>query len=200
MVHKLRQYFLAGIVLVTPIAITVYILVAVFRFTDGLLGKYLNFYIKANLGYSIPGLGLLLFLIIILIAGFFAKNFLGKKIMHLLEGWFLKLPFVSRIYPHVKQFIDLVVAKEKPSFKKVVLIEYPRKGIFSLGFITNESMSEVEEKTREKVVTVLIPSIPNPFSGFFVFCKKEELIYLDITVEEGIKQVVSGGVLQPEKK
>lgn len=195
--HKLRKYFLSGIVVVTPIVITIYILGALFRFTDGLLGRYINYYLRKTLGYTIPGLGLIIFLLVILIVGFFAANFLGKKILRLLEGWFLKIPFVSKIYPHIKQFVDLVAAKEKPSFKKVVLVEYPRKGIYALGFVTNEGMKAVEEKTGQEVVTVIIPSIPNPFSGFFVFCKKEELIYLDITVEEGIKQVVSGGVLQP---
>lgn len=195
--HKLRKYFFSGIVVVTPIVITVSILSALFRFTDGLLGRYINYYLKKNLGYGIPGLGLIIFLLVILVVGFFAANFLGKKILRLLEAWFLKIPFVSRIYPHIKQFVDLVAAKEKPSFKKVVLIEYPRNGIYSLGFITNEGMKEIEEKTGQNIVTVIIPSIPNPFSGFFVFCKKEELIYLDITVEEAIKQVVSGGVLQP---
>jgi uncharacterized membrane protein len=128
--HRIRTYLLTGIALILPIVITVYILVGLFRFTDGLLGRYINYYFRSNFGYTIPGLGLLLFLLIILTVGFFATNFLGKKLLHLLEKLFLKIPFVSKIYPHAKQFINFVVAKDKPSFKKAVLVEYPRKGVF----------------------------------------------------------------------
>lgn len=195
--HKLRKYFLSGVILILPIFITIYILVGLFRFSDGLLGKYINYYFRSNFGYTIPGLGLLLFLAVILITGFFAANFLGKRLLHLLERWFIKLPLVSKIYPYVKQFIDLVLTKERPSFKKVVLVEYPRKGVYSLGFVMNEAMAEVERKTGRQIVTVLIPSVPNPYSGFFVFCNKEDVVYLDISIEDGIKLVVSGGVLQP---
>jgi uncharacterized membrane protein len=195
---KLRRYFLSGIALILPILITLYILIGLFRFCDGLLGRYINYYFKHNFGYTIPGLGLLLFLIIILVTGFIATNFLGKRLLHLLERWFIKLPFVAKIYPHVKQFTDYVFGQEKPSFKKVVLVEYPRKGVYSLGFVTNEGMREVENRTKEEIVTVLIPIAPNPFSGFFVFFKKEEVIYLDMKIDEAIKLIVSGGVLQPE--
>lgn len=195
--HKLRKYFFTGIALILPLIITTYILAALFRFADGLLGRYINFYFKQYFGYTIPGLGLLLFLLIILFTGFFAANYLGKRILHLLERWFLKIPFVSKIYPYIKQFIDMVFAKDKPTFKKVVLIEYPRKGVYSLGFITNEGLKEVEGKVGSEIVTVLIPSIPNLYSGYFVFCKKEDVIYLDMTIEQGVKLVISGGVLQP---
>ena len=195
--HKLRKYFLSGIALILPIIITIYILVGLFRFADGLLGKYINYYFNNRFGYTIPGLGLLLFIIIILIAGFIAKNFLGKKLLHLLERLFLKIPFVSKVYPHVKQFIDFIAGKEKPSFKKVVLVEYPRKGTYSLGLVANEGISEIEKRTGQSIITVLIPLSPNPLSGFFVFFRKEEVIYLDMTVEEAIKLIVSCGVLQP---
>ncbi|MDP1852881.1 MAG: DUF502 domain-containing protein [Candidatus Omnitrophota bacterium] len=195
--RKLRKYFFTGIALTLPLIITIYILAALFRFADGLLGRYINLYFKQYFGYTIPGLGLLLFLLIILLTGFFATNYLGKRILHLLERWFLKIPFVSKIYPYIKQFIDMVFAKDKPTFKKVVLIEYPRKGIYSLGFITNEGLKEVEAKINSEIVTVLIPSIPSLYSGYFVFCKKEDVLYLDMTIEQGVKLVISGGILQP---
>ncbi|MFQ5681120.1 MAG: DUF502 domain-containing protein [Candidatus Omnitrophota bacterium] len=194
---KLRTYFLSGIALILPIIITVYILVGLFRFTDGLLGGYINYYLRRQFGYAIPGLGLLLFLLVILATGFFAANFFGKRLLRLLERWFLKLPFVSKIYPHIKQFIDFVVTKDKPAFKKAVLVEYPRKGAYSLGFVVNEGMSEVKQKTGRDIVTVLIPCVPNPYSGFFVFFDKQEVVYLDITIEQSLKLVISGGVLQP---
>lgn len=183
--------------MILPLIITIYILTGLFRFADGLLGRYINYYLKKNFGYAVPGLGLLLFILVILVAGFFATNYLGKKLLRLIERWFIKLPFISKIYPYAKQFIDFLVARDKPSFKKVVLVEYPRKGVYSLGFITNEGISEIEKKTQSSIVTVLIPSVPNPFSGFFAFFKKEEVINLDLSVEEAIKLVISGGVLQP---
>lgn len=195
--HKIRRYFFSGIALILPIVITIYILAAVFRFADGLLGRYINYYLKKQFGYNIPGLGLLIFILVIFITGFVAANFLGKKILHLLERWFLKIPLVSKIYPHIKQFVDIVLDKEKSALKKVVLVEYPRRGVYSLGFITNEGILEIEKKTGSGIITVLIPSVPNPYSGFFFFFKKEEVIYLDMSVEDAIKLVVSGGVLQP---
>lgn len=195
--HKIRRYFFSGIALVLPIVITVYILMGLFRFTDGLLGRYINYYFKIRFGYTIPGLGLVIFLLIILFSGFIAANFLGKKLLRLLESWFLKMPLVSKIYPHIKQFVGIVLDKDKTALKKVVLVEYPRKGVYSLGFITNERLPEIEEKAQGEIITVLIPSVPNPYSGYFFFFKKEEVIYLDMSVEDAIKLVVSGGVLQP---
>ena len=195
--HKLRTYFLTGIALILPILITVYILVGLFRFVDVLLGQYIYYYFLQNFGYTIPGLGILLFLVIILAMGIFATNFLGKRLLRLAERIFLAIPFVSKIYPHAKQFINFVVGKEKPSFKKVVLVEYPRKGVYSLGFVMNERMRQIEEKVKQEIVTVLIPISPNPLSGYFVFFNKEEVIYLDMSVEDGMKLVISGGVLQP---
>ncbi|PIQ88239.1 MAG: hypothetical protein COV72_09345 [Candidatus Omnitrophica bacterium CG11_big_fil_rev_8_21_14_0_20_42_13] len=195
--HKLRNYFLSGIALLLPIIITVNILVWFFTFLDGMLGKYINHYLLNNFGYAIPGLGLLLFVFIVFIIGFFAANFLGKKLLYVLEACFIRLPFVAKIYPHIKQFINFLFGKEKPSFKKVVLVEYPRKGVYSLGFIVNEGLSAVEERIKQQVVTVLVPNIPNPFSGVFLFFIKEDLMYLDMTIEDAIKLVISGGVLQP---
>lgn len=195
--HKIRRYFFSGIALILPVIITIYILAAFFRFADGLLGRYINYYLKKQFGYSIPGLGLLIFILVIFFSGFVAANFLGKRLLRLLERWFLKMPLVSKIYPHIKQFVDIVLDKEKSALKKVVLVEYPRKGVYSLGFITNEGMLEIEKKTGSGIITVLIPSVPNPYSGFFFFFKKEEVIYLDMSVEDAIKLVVSGGVLQP---
>jgi uncharacterized membrane protein len=196
---KLYRYFIAGLAVTLPVVITCYILFIFFKFADGILGKFLNRYLKENLGYSIPGLGLFISLIFVLIIGIIARNFLVKRLFRLVEKWFLKLPFVNAIYPSAKQMIDFLFSKEKIAFKKVVMIEYPRKGVYSMGFITNEGMEEIDRKALKEMVSVFIASTPSPLTGYFVFVPKEEVIFLDMTVEEAIKLIVSAGIISPAR-
>lgn len=193
----LRRYFITGLIFLLPLIVTIYILVIIFKFADGLLGKYINNYLLDTLGYTIPGLGLLLTILLILLAGVFAANFIGKKIIPWLERAWTKLPLVRQIYFPAKQLVNFIFSKDKLAFKKVVMIEYPRQGLYSIGFITNEAFEEVKQKTGKDLVTVLIASTPSPFTGYFVLVPKEEAIFLDISVEDGIKLIISGGVLNP---
>jgi uncharacterized membrane protein len=180
-----------------PVVITIYLIVAIFNFADQLLGQYINIYLRQNLGFYIPGLGLILSLLIIFLAGFLGTHLLGRGFFKLLEKWFLKFPLVRQIYPAAKQIVNFMFPKEKPSFKKVVVVEYPRKGIYSLGFLTNEGMPQAQDKTGRELLNVFIPSSPGPFTGFYTLVPKEEVIFLNISVEQAIKTLVSGGVLNP---
>lgn len=192
-----RKYFFAGLAFLLPVIITVYVLTVIFKFVDGLLGKYINRYLLETVGFSIPGLGLLLTLILIILSGIFAANIVGKKIIPYLEKLWIKLPIIRQVYLPAKQLIDFIFSKDKVAFKKVVMVEYPRKGVYSVGFITNETFVEGNQKTAKDLIAVLIGTTPSPFSGFMVLVPREEVIFLDMSIEEGLKLIISGGILTP---
>ena len=194
---KIRRYFVTGLLLVLPIFISFYVFFVVFRFVDGIFGGLINSYLKANFGFFIPGIGFILGGAIVLFSGFLATHFLGKKALPALERWFFKFPGIRQIYPSTKQIISFLFSKDKASFKKVALVEYPSKGLWSVGFITNDGFEEAQKKTGEELVHVFIATTPGPWSGFLVLVPKKDIKFLDISVEDGIKLIISGGILKP---
>jgi len=193
----MRRYFLTGLLITLPVFITLYLLYGVFIFIDNIWGKLINFYLKKHLGFAIPGLGFILGIVTIFLIGFIATNLFGRRLFMAVESWFLKLPLVRQIYYPAKQVVNSLVSKDKPAFKKVVLVEYPSKGIWSVGFLTNESFKEAQEKSGEELLHVFIATTPSPFTGFLILVPKKDVKLLDITIEEGIKLIVSGGILKP---
>jgi uncharacterized membrane protein len=191
---KLRKYLLSGLAITLPIALTLYLIFILFKIADG----FLNSFFKKILGVYIPGLGIIVSLAIILIAGILTTHFFNKRLYQNLERWFLKFPFVKRVYPSLKQFSGIIFSKDnKLLFNKVVLVEYPRLGIWSLGFLTNEAAGEIKQKTNRELVNILIPTTPTPLSGFMIIVPKSDVIFLDMTVEDALKMIVSGGMLLP---
>lgn len=195
--QKLRRYFLTGLVLVLPLFITFYILFLSFKFIDGILGGFINNYLRANWGFFVPGIGIFLGILIVWLAGFIATHFLGKRVMSALEASFMALPGARQIYPAAKQIVSFLFSKDKAAFKQVVLVEYPSKGIWSIGFLTNDGFAEANQKAAEELSHVFIPSTPGPWSGFLVLIPRKNIKHLDISVEDGIKLIVSGGILKP---
>ncbi len=197
MFNYIKKNFIAGILVILPLLLTVYVLVVFFQFADSILGKFINTYLRDTLGFYIPGLGLILFLIIIFFVGFLTTHFLGKRVYLIFERVLQRLPFIRHIYPSVKQIIEFLFASQYRRFKRVVLVEYPRIGIWSIGFVTNEGFKEAREKTKQDLLSVFIPSSPGPLTGFFVLIPHQEVIFLDIPIESAVKLVVSGGLLNP---
>src|SRR3989338_2955123 len=193
---KIKRYFATGLLITLPIALTLWFLYIAFTFIDGICGKLINYYLKKHLGFSVPGLGFIIGIIIVFGIGFIATNFLGKRVFRALESWFLKLPFIRQIYPAAKQLINSLISKEHRAFKKVVLVQYPSKGIWSVGFLTNDGFKEAEEKSGRELVHVLIGTTPTPLSGFLIMVPRDEIKILDISIEEGIKLIVSGGIVK----
>lgn len=190
---------MTGLLIVLPVLITVYLFISLFAFFDNILGRYISRLTLAYFGSRIPGLGLLVFILLIFSTGFFATNFIGRKFLHYLENFWFKFPVIKKIYPAAKQVTRFLFSPKDPgALQKVVLVEYPSKGIYSIGFITNHADQEIQEKTGKELLNVLIPSVPNPLSGFVVLVPRVEVIYLDMTVEEAVKIIVSGGVLNPK--
>jgi uncharacterized membrane protein len=195
---RFKRYFFTGLALIMPVVVTLYVLVALFRFVDNILGRFINLYLQDTLGFYIPGLGLILFFLIILLTGFLAVHFFGRNVFPAIERWFSRLPFIRQVYPSVKKIFNFVFSQDRPIFKKVVMIQYPRQGLYSLGFVVNEGLKQLQEVTGEEMVNVFIPSTPSPLTGYFVVVSKKDVIFLDLTIEDGLKMVVSGGVVNPE--
>lgn len=197
---KIRRYFATGFLITLPVFITLYFLFIILRFIDGIFGKAVNFYIKQYLGFVIPGVGIIIGILIVFTVGFTAANFFGKKLIHALERWFLKFPFIRQIYPAAKQIVDSFISKDSPAFKKVVLVQYPSKGIWSVGFITNESFKEANDKTGRDLLHVFIATTPSPLTGFLILAPREDVTELDISIEDGVKLIISAGIVKPPLK
>ncbi len=195
----LRRIFFTGLAAIIPLVITIYIVVGLFNFADGILGKFINRYLYENFGYRIPGLGIIISILTIFLAGFILK-LSRMRIARGLEKLFCKIPIVKSVYFPIKRIVDFLFLQQPERFKGVVLVEYPRKGIYSIGFVTNENPTQFKKKMEKKLYNIFIPSSPSPLTGFTIIVPEEEIIFLDITIEEAIKVVVSGGMIGPEEK
>jgi uncharacterized membrane protein len=189
----LRRYFLSGILIIVPLIITFMVLRFLLSGIDGLLSPI----ITKLIGRNIPGLGVVATIILIFLAGVLTANVIGSRLFKIWEIFFIKTPLVRTIYGSSKKLVEAIATTDKHSFKQVVLVEFPRKDIFYLGFVTNEIIVDLEGK-KDVLVVVFIPSTPTPFTGWTLLFRKEEVIPLDITVEDGIKFFVSGGIASPE--
>ncbi len=197
--NKLKKYFITGLVVVIPISLTFYLLFAAFKFIDNILGSFLTGFVKNAWGFYIPGVGLLIFVLLILLTGILATKFLRHRIFLDIEKWFSGLPLIKNIYPALKQVILFVSAEKEFGFKKVVLVEYPSKGIWSLGFITNEGFPRLNQAVGQELLAVFLSMSPGPLSGYVIFVPKEEVRFLDMPVQEALNIIISAGVFNPRK-
>ncbi len=194
----LRRWFIAGLAVIVPIVLTGYVIYGLFQFADGILGKYINRYVYLYLGYRIPGLGIFFSLVIILLVGFLA-SIAGFRLFRWMEDIFLKLPLIGKIYVPIKKIFNFLFSPQTSGFRKVALIEYPREGIYCLGFVTNKSSGVIDKKSGRKMVNVFIPSSPSPLTGFVVMVPEEDISFLDMTIKEATGIIVSGGMVTPGK-
>jgi len=191
---SIRNNFIAGIVVLIPIGITLYLTLFFIKVSSKILPKEIN--PNHYLPYNIPGLEILISVIIITLIGWISLSFLGKKIFDLFENILNKIPILRTIYSAVGQLIE-TFAKTKSNKKNVVLIEYPRKGVWAVGFATKENTGEIKKKTEQELINVFVPTTPNPTSGFLLMFPKNEVIYLDLSFEEASKFIVSAGSTNP---
>jgi uncharacterized membrane protein len=196
---RLRTYFFAGILITAPISLTIYLAWLFIRFVDERVFSVIpqEYNPETYLRFSIPGIGLLLALVFLTLIGALTAGILGRAINHLFEGILNRLPVIRSLYGAIKQIMETVLANKSSAFRECVLIEYPRKGIWTLGFITGTSKGEVQEKTAEEVINVFVPTTPNPTSGFLLFVPAQDIIRLKMPIEDGLKLVVSGGIVTP---
>jgi len=187
---KIRNYFIAGIVVLIPIGITIYLTI----FLISILSKVLPKEINPNyyLPYNIPGLEILISILIITLIGGLSVSFLGKKLLNIFNNILKRIPILRTIYSAIGQMTETLTSSEKNQ-KNVVLIEYPRKGTWAVGFATKKNTGEISNKIKKELINVFVPTTPNPTSGFLLMYPKEDLIYLDMSFEEASKFIVSAG-------
>lgn len=190
--RRSKNYFLSGILVVIPIVITIFVVKAIFTFLDELLLPYL----MPQLGYWVPGIGIIITFIGIYLVGILVTNFIGRKFVSLGERIVLNIPVAKTIYGSVKQIMETFSFKSKESGKKVVMVEYPKENVWSIGLVNGEIN---HPDSNEKLFNILIIAAINPTSGYFILVPQNKVVHLNISVEEAMKWIVSGGIVTPDE-
>ena len=191
---KFRNYFIAGVVVLIPLGITLYFTLFLINISSKILPKELN--PNHYLPYDIPGVEIIISIFLITFIGWLSLSFIGKKLLEIFDNILKRIPFLRTVYSAIVQMIETFTKREEGQ-KNVVLVEYPRKGSWAVGFATKDNTGEITNKTKKNLVNVFIPTTPNPTSGFLLMFPKEEIIYLDMTFEEASKFIVSAGTSNP---
>ena len=199
--RKFRNYLIGGLLIWLPIMITVWVV----RFLSGILDSSLvllppSWRPEAIVGTYVPGVGILLSLLLLFVTGVLVKNLFGGQIIAGLESLVRRIPVVGAVYGGAKTFSETVLTDKGRSFKQVVMVEFPRKGVFSIGFITSHELEEAQAKTEQDVTCVFVPTTPNPTTGFLVLIPKDEVVLMDMTVDEAFKMLLTLGVVVPTWK
>ena len=192
---KFRNYFFAGVVILIPLGITLYFTLFLINISSKILPKELN--PNHYLPYDIPGVEIIISIFLITFIGWVSLSFIGKKLLEIFNNILKRIPFLRTVYSAISQMIETFTKREEGK-KNVVLVEYPRKGSWAVGFATKDNTGEMTDKTKKNLVNVFIPTTPNPTSGFLLMFPKEEIIYLDMTFEEASKFIVSAGTSNPK--
>ena len=192
---RIRNYFIVGVVVLIPIGITIYLTIFLVSISSKILPKEIN--PNHYLPYDIPGVEIATAIFLITIIGWLSLSFLGKKLLNIFNNILKKIPILRTIYPAIVQMTETFTKTDKEK-KNVVLVEYPRKGTWAVGFATKENSGDISNKTNRKLINVFVPTTPNPTSGFLLMFPKEDVIYLDLTFEEASKFIISAGTSNPE--
>jgi len=191
---SLKRYFLTGLLVITPIWGTVLILKTLFVAVDGILGDLLARMVPSH---YVPGLGILALMVLVFVTGLFAANFMGKQIVRIWEDWLNRVPLVRGIYSTLKSMMDILSFAERGSYNRVVLIQFPKNGHYCFAFVTGVTKGGIQDLEPESLVHVYVPTSPNPTSGYFLLVPEREVTSVEITVEEAMKLIVSGGLYSP---
>jgi uncharacterized membrane protein len=203
--RKLRAHLLTGLLVLGPIVLTLWIIVNLFLFADSLLGRPIRYFLGSVLDIhffaqqSVHGIGLIALILLILITGWFARMYLGGRIVKFVNGLIERIPLINKIYNATLQISEALLGGQREVFKYAVLIEYPKKDVYSIGFVTQDTKGAVQESIDGDVISVFIPTTPNPTSGYLLFVPKMDVTFLDLSVEEALKLVISAGAVVPRK-
>lgn len=196
-ISKLRNYFITGVLVLIPIGVTVYLTLFFIKIFAKILPQEIN--PNNYLPYSVPGLEIIISIIVITVIGWLSLSFLGKKLVKLVNDIFKRIPFLRTVYSAIGQMTQSFAQSRKSKKKSVVLVEYPRKGSWAVGFATQENTGEIASKTNKDLVNVFVPTTPNPTSGFLLMFPKDDIIYLDMSFEDASKFIVSAGTSNPKE-
>jgi len=202
---RLRNYFLTGLIVCAPVAITIYIVWSFIHWVDSWVKPYLpdTYNPDHYLPFALPGFGLIVALTVITLIGFLTANFIGRTIVSFGEHVLHRMPLVRGIYKTLKQLFETALSNKNEMFRTVGLVEYPRKGVWSLVFVAGEKDTEINavmDKPGDPLIGVFMPCTPNPTTGFLMYVYKSEIVYLDMTIEDGAKLIVSAGLVAPKYK
>tara|TARA_R110002110_G_scaffold260260_1_gene475908 strand:- start:96182 stop:97027 length:846 start_codon:yes stop_codon:yes gene_type:complete len=203
---KLRSYFFAGLLTVAPIGLTMWLFWVLLKFVDSRITPLIpqnynpNTYLHAIVPFEVPGVGLIVLIAALIIIGAMTRVLLGRTLVRMSENLVNRMPVVRSVYGATKQIVESVLKGQSEAFRQVVLFEYPRRGSWAIGFVTGQTRGEVQNLTDDDVVNVFLPTTPNPTSGYLLFLPRRELIPLTMSVEEGIKMIISGGIVTPEDR
>lgn len=194
---RLRGNFLTGIIFIAPFAITGWFIWWAINFIDAKVAPFIpdRFVPQIN-GYDIPGIGVIFFLIVTTIAGALAKGYVGRQFAKFIGATILRFPIIRPIYNALKQIIETIFERSDQSFQYACIVEYPRKGIYAMGFVSVEAQGELREKLGKDLLAVFVPTTPNPTSGFLLYFPREDIIMLDMSVEDAAKQIISAGLVE----
>ena len=192
---RIRNYFIAGVVVLIPIGVTFYLTIFLVKISSRILPKEIN--PNHYLPYNIPGLEIIISIILITLIGWLSLSFIGRRLLNLFNNILKKIPILRTIYSALGQMTETFTKTDKDK-KNVVLVEYPRKGSWAVGFATKENTGEISDKVKKDLINVFVPTTPNPTSGFLLMFPKDEVIYLDLTFEQASKFIVSAGTSNPD--
>lgn len=199
MFNRYKYSFLTGLIVVTPLLVTILVILFILSFYYKRFTPLINLAIKTGIPYPhlfVPAVGTALGILVIIFIGMFTQNVVGKKLFGVWEMILQKVPFISTVYSLIKQFVETLLSYQRRGFKSVALIEWPRKGLYVIGFITAENREDwAPGKRKKKVFNVFLPTTPNPTSGYMIIVPEDELTIVDMKVEEAVKLVVSGGIV-----
>ncbi len=197
--QRMRAYFLAGILVIAPISITFYLAWLFIGFVDSKVTPLIpaQYNPETYVPFALPGLGLVILILFLTLVGALTAGFMGRMWTRYSEQMLARMPVIRTIYSALKQILETVFADHSAAFREAVLVEYPRRGIWAIAFITGRTRGEVQNMTEEECINIFLPTTPNPTSGFLLFVPKKDLIPLSMTVEEAIKMVISGGIITP---
>ena len=195
---RVRGYFFAGLLIILPLGITVYVIRAILKVMDHVLDIMPPLlHPQTYLPFPVPGLGLILSLLAVILTGMLAKNYAGRRVVDFGEYLLSKIPLVRPIYSAMKQMTQAMFGEAQAAFKRVVLVEFPRQGIYALGFVTGTAAEEIEDRTARKLVSIFLPTTPNPTSGFYLMVPEKETVALSMSVEDAFKLLISAGIAAP---
>ncbi|MCP5373452.1 MAG: DUF502 domain-containing protein [Hyphomicrobiales bacterium] len=196
---RMRAYFLAGILITAPISITLYLAWLIIEVIDSQVTPLIphRYNPETYLPFSMPGLGVVVLVAILTLIGALTAGFAGRLYQRVIERLLNRMPVIRSIYGAVKQILETVLAQQSNAFRQAVLVEYPRRGLWAIAFVTGRTTGEVQNLTEQEVINIFLPTTPNPTSGFLLFVPRSDLVPLSMTVEEAIKMVISGGIVTP---
>jgi uncharacterized membrane protein len=202
---SIRKTFFTGLIVVSPVALSVYILYVLFRMLDNILKNPISIFLGRilNLGHPVtpvPGIGLIVLILLILAAGAIARNYFGRKLLAVGDHVVGHIPLMNRIYQTIREISEAIFSEKSELFKKAVLVEYPRKGLYTIGFFTADAPGTINKTLKRDVVSIFIPTVPNPTTGYLLFVPESDVIDLDMSVEDAFKLVISGGAVKVENR